>query len=71
MNTKELIAEAVSLPVEQRAVLLDSLLGSLNTPESVVDQQWIAVAKNRLQELNPVELKSYEPHPTKYFYLKM
>jgi putative addiction module component (TIGR02574 family) len=58
MKTKELIAEAVSLPVEQRALLVDSLLSSLNTPESVVDQQWIAVSKNRLQQLKAGEVSA-------------
>jgi len=58
MKTKELIAEAVSLPVEQRALLVDSLLSSLNTPESKVDQQWIAVAKNRLQQLKAGEVSA-------------
>lgn len=56
MRTKELIAEAVSLPVEERAMLVDSLLSSLNTPESSIDQQWIVVAKNRLQQLKTGEV---------------
>lgn len=51
MNTKELIAQVVSLPVEERAILADSLLRSLNTPESVVDGAWASVARRRLDEM--------------------
>ena len=56
MKTKDLIAEAVSLPVEERALLVDSLLRSLNAPESAIDKKWIAVAKDRLQQLRNGEV---------------
>ena len=56
MKTKELLAEAVSLPVEERALLVDSLLRSLNTPEPAIDKKWVAVAKDRLQQLRAGEV---------------
>ena len=51
MNTKELIDEVVARPVEERALILDSLLRSLNSPESEIDKQWAAVAQRRLSEM--------------------
>ena len=51
MKTKDLIAEVTSLPVEERAMVADSLLKSLNSPATDIDKKWSEVAKRRLSEL--------------------
>jgi putative addiction module component (TIGR02574 family) len=57
MNTKELIDEAVALPVDERTLLVDSLLRSLNQPESKIDKKWAAVAQKRLIEMRSGKVK--------------
>ena len=51
MDTKQIIEKAVSLPVEERALLVDSLLRSLNQTQSGIDKKWADVANERLLEL--------------------
>ena len=50
-DVKEMIREAESLPVEERAKLVDSLLRSLNPTDAAIDRKWVAVARRRLKEL--------------------
>ena len=57
LGTAEIIHEAESLPVEERAVVVDSLLRSLNPPDPEIDRKWAAVAKRRLEELRSGRVK--------------
>lgn len=56
-TTKKLIDEVLSLPVEERAVIADSLLKSLNPPDPDIDKKWIEVAQRRLQEIRSGKVK--------------
>lgn len=51
MNAQQLIAEANELPLENRALVVDSLLHSLNASSADLDQQWLALAQRRLDEV--------------------
>jgi len=57
MTTRKLIEQALSLPVEERALIADSLLRSLNVPDIAIDTKWTEVAKRRLQELRSGKVK--------------
>jgi putative addiction module component (TIGR02574 family) len=54
---KEIIEEAESLPVEERAMVIDSLLRSLNPPSIEIDREWMKLAKRRLAELRSGDVK--------------
>ncbi len=56
-GTAEIIHEAKSLPVEERTIVVDSLLRSLNPPDPEIDRKWAAVAKRRLEELRSGHIK--------------
>ena len=58
MKTKDLIAEAISLPVEERAMVVDSILRSLNPPDSDIDKKWAAIAKRLMAELRSGEVNA-------------
>lgn len=51
MKINDLISEAESLPVEERARIIDSLLRSMNPPEPEIDAQWAKLARKRLDEV--------------------
>ncbi|MEE9344452.1 MAG: addiction module protein [Methylococcales bacterium] len=68
MNTNELIDEAVSLPVEKRVLIVDSLLQSLNQPNSKIDEKWNKVAQKRLMEMRSGKI---EPVPGEQVFKKI
>ena len=55
---KEIIQEAESLPVEERAMVIDSLLRTLNPLSAEIDIEWVKVAKRRLAELRSGRVKA-------------
>lgn len=50
-GTKDIIQEAAALPVEERVIVVDSILRTLNPPNPDIDKEWVDVAKRRLAEL--------------------
>ncbi|MCU7835461.1 MAG: addiction module protein [gamma proteobacterium symbiont of Taylorina sp.] len=60
MNTTALINEVVSLPVEDRTLVVESLLRSLNQPESEIDDKWAKIAAKRLEELQSGKVKAID-----------
>lgn len=48
---KEIIEEAECLPVEERVMIIDSLLRTINPPLAEVEIEWMMVANRRLAEL--------------------
>jgi putative addiction module component (TIGR02574 family) len=57
VTTKEIIEEVASLPVEERARVADSILRTLNPPDSKIDRKWAQVAQRRLAELRSGRVK--------------
>lgn len=57
-KTQDLIDEASSLPIEERAILVDSLLQTMNPADKEIDNEWARVAKKRLDELHSGKVKS-------------
>lgn len=57
-KTQDLIDDAISLPIEERALLVDSLLRSMNPFNEENDQKWALEAKSRLDELRSGKVKS-------------
>jgi len=48
VSKEEIIQEAQSLPVDERVVVVDFLLRSLNSPDPAIEEKWAAIAQERL-----------------------
>jgi putative addiction module component (TIGR02574 family) len=57
MSINNIIDEVLTLPVEERALIADSLLRSLNKPDKSIDAKWTETAKRRLEELRSGKVK--------------
>ena len=51
MDKQTLIDEAISLPVEDRVMVVDCILRSLNPTDAKIDREWARVAEQRLEDL--------------------
>lgn len=57
MKTTGLIETALSLPLEERVILIDSLIESLNHIDADSAREWKLVANRRLKELEESVVK--------------
>jgi len=48
---QKLIDQLESLPLEDRAQVVDSLLRTLNAPDAEIDRAWAEAAQRRLNEM--------------------
>lgn len=58
MKTANRMNEAASLPLEERARLVDSLLQTLNPVDEFATAAWLATARRRLDDLDSGRAKA-------------
>ena len=58
MNANQIILEASSLPLEQRAHVVDCLLQTLTPVNAGIDEAWLAVARERLAAFDRGEVSA-------------
>jgi hypothetical protein len=49
-SSKTILNQALELPENERAILAEQLLISLNLPDSEIDEQWANEAENRIDQ---------------------
>jgi hypothetical protein len=50
MTMQELMNQVIALPAEDSAMVVDSVVGTLNSPDAAADKAWIGLAQRRLNE---------------------
>ena len=58
MKTADILNELANLPVEERALIADSLLQTLNPSQPEIEQQWLKIAQQRLVEISSGKVKT-------------
>jgi len=58
MKLRDLISQAESLPIEERAFVVDSLLRTLNPPDVEIDKKWGLFAEQRLSEIHSGQVET-------------
>jgi hypothetical protein len=67
-GANDIIQEAAELPVEERVIVVDSILRTLNPPNPEVDKEWATVARRRLEELRSGRIR---PVPGDHVFAKI
>ncbi|MBC8412141.1 MAG: addiction module protein [Nitrospira sp.] len=57
IKTDELISEAISLPTDIRALIVNKLLESLNPTKKEIDELWAAEAEKRVEDIRTGKVK--------------
>ena len=58
LTLEESIQEAEALSVEERALVVDTLLRSIHRPSAAVDAPWKQIAIRRIEELRKGDVKA-------------
>lgn len=56
-STTEIIEEACDLPVDERVIVTDALLKSLNAPDPEIEREWLDEVKRRIEDLHSGRVK--------------
>lgn len=58
MGLNEIINEALSLKPQERYMIIENLVQSLNQPNFEIDKLWVEESKKRLQAIKEGKLKT-------------